>query len=62
MSNFIRFTDNDFVTFESKINMLPQRKLIRETKALNKRIRKVVEMTGCDLATANKVVLSKLQK
>ena len=62
MSNFIRFADKDYITFESKISMLPKRKLVRETKALNQRIRKVVELTGCDLATANKHVLSKLQK
>jgi len=62
MRNLVYFADVELLTPKRKIDVLPKRKLVREVKSLNKRIKRVAFLTGCDLSVANTVVLSKLQK
>ncbi len=50
------------MTPKRKVNALPKRKFVREVKALNEQIRIYAFVNDCDFSTANRAVLSQLQK
>ena len=62
MKNLAAITEITDTLVKRKSSVLQRRKLVREVKALNEQIRIYAFVNDCDFSTANRAVLSQLQK